>query len=145
MTTRFVLGLDIGQAADFSAVVIVERVGQELHARHVERLPLAMSYPKQVDRVKGLVTSAELARDVTLAVDATGVGRPITDLLRVALRPFGTKVISITITGGSAVSRVGSRGACPSGISSQRPKLPCNPGDSRLPLSYRSLRCWSTS
>ena len=113
MTPRFVLGVDIGQAHDFTALVVLERAGTDLHVRHAERLPLGMSYPTQVDRVVTLVGSAELARDVQVAVDSTGVGGAITDLLREALRAFSTPLTAITITGGSTASRDGSRWAIP--------------------------------
>jgi hypothetical protein len=71
---RFVLGVDLGQANDYTALVVLERVGKELHARHIERLRLGTSYPAQVARIVDLVSSPELARDVTVAVDGTGVG-----------------------------------------------------------------------
>jgi phage FluMu gp28-like protein len=110
---RFVLGIDLGQAHDYTALVVLERVGTELHARHIERLRLGTSYPEQVARIAALVPSPELARDVLVAVDGTGVGRAVTDLLRTALRPFRTPLVAITITGGAAASRVGSRWSVP--------------------------------
>ncbi len=110
---RFVLGIDLGQAHDFTALVVLERAGDELHARHVERLPLGMSYPDQVARIAALVGSAPLARDVLVAVDGTGVGRAVTDLLREALGPLRTPLVAITITGGTAASRSGSRWSVP--------------------------------
>jgi phage FluMu gp28-like protein len=101
---RFLLGVDIGQSADFTALVVIERVGEELHARHVQRLPLGMSYPEQVKRITAIVGSPELARDVLVAVDGTGVGRAVVDLLREALRPFHAPLVSISITGGLTAS-----------------------------------------
>lgn len=113
MKARFVLGVDLGQAHDYTALVVLERVRTELHARHLERLALGTSYPSQVERVVDLVTSPEMARDALVAVDGTGVGRAVTDLLRVALKPLQTPLVSITITAGSASSRVGSRWSAP--------------------------------
>ena len=113
MTTRFVLGVDIGQAHDYTALVILERAGTELHARHLERLPLNTSYPNQVERVADLVDSPELGRNVLVAVDGTGVGRAVTDLLRTALKPLQAPLVSITITGGVATTRAGSRWSVP--------------------------------
>ena len=86
MTPRFVLGVDIGQTHDYTALVVLERAGIELHVRHAERLPLGMNYPSQVERVATLVGSPEMAHDALVAVDATGVGRAVLDLLREALR-----------------------------------------------------------
>ena len=75
--------------------------------------PLGMSYPRQVERVAALVGSSEMAHDVLVAVDSTGVGRAVTDLLREALRPFRTPLTAITITGGSAASFDGSKWSIP--------------------------------
>lgn len=60
-----------------------------------------------------LADSPELAHNVVLAVDATGVGRAVVDLLRAALKPLGTPLVAITITGGSAASRRGSKRSVP--------------------------------
>ena len=76
------LGVDLGQAHDYTALVVLERTENELHARHIERLPLGMSYPRQVERIAALVGSPELAQDALGAVDGTGVGRvmPLTEI-----------------------------------------------------------------
>ncbi len=113
MNHRFVLGVDLGQAHDFTALVVIERAGDELHVRHIERLPLATPYPAQVDRIEEVVASPELGRDVLVAVDGTGVGRAVVDLLRTALKPHRTPLVAITITGGTAASRMGSRWSIP--------------------------------
>jgi hypothetical protein len=105
---RFILGIDVGQAHDFTALVILERVGAELHARHIERLPLGTSYPDQVARIAALVDSSQLGQNVLVAVDGMGVGRAVVDLLREALRPFHAPLVAITITGGASATRVGS-------------------------------------
>jgi phage FluMu gp28-like protein len=110
---RFVLGVDLGQANDFTALVVLERVDDELHARHIERLRLGTSYPRQVERIVALVDSPELAHDVLVAVDGTGVGRAVVDLLRDALKPLGTPLVAVTITAGSTATRVGSRWSVP--------------------------------
>ena len=126
---RFVLGVDIGQAHDYTALVVLERAESELHVRHVERLPLGMSYPDQVERVAALVGSPELAHDVLVAVDSTGVGRAVVDLLREALRPLQTPLTAITITGGSTASRDGSKWSIPKqGSHRRRPGRTPDPG-----------------
>lgn len=76
MKERFVLGVDIGQAHDFTALVILERAENELHVRHAERLPLGMNYPWQVERVAALVGSPQMAQNVLVAADATGWAGP---------------------------------------------------------------------
>lgn len=108
----YYLGLDLGQAQDFTALAIIERVdivigrckdcGSDFlearhHLRHVERFPLRTSYPDIVERIKTMVRSEQLRDQYLLLADATGVGRPVIDLLRNGK----IKVIPVTITGGN--------------------------------------------
>src|SRR5262249_24685629 len=91
-------GLDVGQAQDPTALTVVERLpgaeGRPLrecvhHLRHLDRLPLGTPYPKVVAHVAELMASEALAGHTDLVVDATGVGRPVVDLLRAAkLQPI---------------------------------------------------------
>jgi hypothetical protein len=76
-----------------------------LQLRHVERLPLGMTYPAIVDRLVQVARSRELAGKCHLTVDGTGVGRPVVDLLRDA-RP-GCGMTAVTITGGDRESTDG--------------------------------------
>lgn len=108
----FFTGLDLGQAADFSALVVVERhvipnlarpTGTQyaFDVRHLHRWALKTPYPQVVSDTKALFSKSPLQRS-TLAVDETGVGRPVVDMFRAAkiectLRPF-------SITCGSAVT-----------------------------------------
>lgn len=116
----FYVGLDLGQSNDYTALAVVEKVGQDhgdpdLHLRHLERYPLRMPYPDMVSRVAALVrapalTSPRIDRQLgrrildepELLVDATGVGRPVVDLFR----ERGLRYKAITITGGNQVTRV---------------------------------------
>jgi hypothetical protein len=112
----FYVGVDLGQAQDYSAVVIAERLshpisenadGQELldefHIRHCERLPLGTSYEDQKQHIKKLITHATRKnpdQQITLIVDATGVGRPVID----SMRGDGLKPIPVTVHGGQSVT-----------------------------------------
>ena len=119
---EYYLGLDLGQAADYTALTIVERrdvpVGEpkirygepyqetEWHycLRYVNRLPLGTRYPAIVKRVKAITN--ELARRgdgelVACAVDKTGVGAPVVDMLYEA--DLLCSIVPITITGGQEV------------------------------------------
>jgi hypothetical protein len=100
------VGVDLGQARDHTAIVVVERVGGGLDrfdVRHAERAPLGTAYPAIVERVSAIATAAPLRGRSTLVVDATGVGRPVVDLFVAAgLRPIG-----VTITAGAAPSGSG--------------------------------------
>ena len=87
----FYVGLDLGQAADFTALAVLEAVSaeeveRELHLRHLERYPLRTPYKAVAEGVAALV---EKLRDLLfmrdephLLVDNTGVGRAVTDVLR---------------------------------------------------------------
>ena len=121
----YTVGVDLGQAQDPTAVVVVEsevkaRVWRdewhegprtkpesvEHRVRHAERLPLQLPYPEQVAHVRGLLLSPELpAKDTELVVDMTGVGRPVFDLFEVE----GLKPVGVVITGGLEEVRDGLR------------------------------------
>src|ERR1019366_929588 len=91
---RFYLGLDLGQRQDHSAIAVVEKLEQgrpygepvfeALLVRHAERVPLGTTYPEVVERVRTLLETPEIEGQCELVVDATGVGAPVVDLLRLA-------------------------------------------------------------
>ncbi len=117
----FTVGLDLGFAQDYSALSIIrterppdsrpvpqpQRVPPMHYVEHVERVPLATSYPDVVRATVEVLRQPELtttdeqrsARSPALVVDATGVGQPVVQLLRAA----GIAPYSVTITGGDAV------------------------------------------
>lgn len=154
----FFLGLDLGQAADPTAIAVLERIAppgttetEEKYAtlglgydavrrpppgpaahqeyaithlgaggtvvvreasgptgeqpqctfqgRHLERLRLGTSYPDVATHVKTLLETAPLKGKTQLVVDATGVGRPVVDMLRLR----GLDPVSVTIHGGDQV------------------------------------------
>ena len=116
MNETYFVGLDLGQSQDHTALAIVERaelVGQwdaavhakrketALRLRFLERLPLGTPYPEIVERVGAVMGSKPLSETTCrLAVDATGVGRPVVDLLRCAR--MGCELMPVLITGGEA-------------------------------------------
>ena len=82
-----------------------------MHLRHLERYPLRTPYNEQADRIAHLVRRPELVSvktlpweptlyrwPPTLIVDATGVGRAVTDLLKERDLRFK----AVTITAGDA-------------------------------------------
>jgi hypothetical protein len=123
----FYVGLDLGQAADYTALAVVEEAGssrspaaagrdeQDLHLRHLERYPLRTPYTEIADNVAALMGREELVaieeytgwppaagrtrKEPELLVDATGVGVAVTDLLR----ERGLAFKAITITAGEKV------------------------------------------
>ncbi len=108
---RFFVGLDLGQAQDFTTVSILERrevVGPrdpvhlmslkivELRLRHLERFPLQTPYPDVVSRVSRIMRNPKLARISELIPDGTGVGTPVVDLLRQERMPCLLSPVKIT-------------------------------------------------
>src|SRR5262249_22253955 len=88
---RFYVGVDIGQSIDPSAVCIIERVegftknAESLDCVHLERLPLGLSYPAQVQHLLETCLRSPLHEsDTYLAIDATGCGRHVFDMFRTA-------------------------------------------------------------
>jgi len=117
----YLLGLDLGQAADYSALVIAElrheptgelesddtpKTTKHYDFRHLERWPLGTSYPQIVSSV--VERCAALPQpgyhDITpqLVIDATGCGRPVVDLLRDA-QPRAD-IVGCSITGGASAT-----------------------------------------
>ncbi|MDP9310462.1 MAG: hypothetical protein M3R24_06160 [Chloroflexota bacterium] len=97
---QFFVGLDLGQAQDYTALSVIERRPNVLpthyQVRHLERFQLGTAYPAIVDRVCTLMRSPQLRGVSRLVVDATGVGRPVVDLLKKA----GLTLEAVTITAG---------------------------------------------
>ena len=99
--TRFLVGLDLGQAQDFTALVVLERDGDGYQLRHAERFR-GRAYPDVVSHVVTLLGRPPLAGASTLAVDGTGVGVAVVDLFRRA--PLLARLVPISIHGGSVVT-----------------------------------------
>jgi len=116
--SRFVAGLDLGQATDYTALAIMEVVKDEkssldrlirfplsldedrkpeYHLRYLDRVR-QVPYPAQVRQVAELMRREPLSGRVDLVIDATGCGRPVFDLFRQAV---SCPVIPVTITGGN--------------------------------------------
>ena len=106
------VGLDLGQAQDYSALAVVERksackpgtrdgIEDHYHVRELSRAPLGMRYTDIVDEVKASLATPPLTPLTPLIIDQTGVGRAVLDLFTAAgLEPYG-----VTIHGGDQVIR----------------------------------------
>jgi hypothetical protein len=115
----FVAGLDLGQAQDYSGLVIIEVGGTEvedmarrpievppvtkLDVRHVERFPKGTKYAQIAEDVEARLKETPTPR--YLAVDQTGVGNGVIEMLG-RLNPCG-----VTITAGGHAQIVSSREA----------------------------------
>ena len=91
------IGVDLGQARDYSAITamritptrrLTEDDGGIRHLQttpihvdlvHCERLPLGTPYPAVVERVHEI--QQRIMEPSALVVDATGVGRPVLDMM----------------------------------------------------------------
>jgi len=91
----FIMGLDLGQAADFTALSIIDyrQEPRSFLVRHLQRFPLGTPYPEMVDRC---IEIRQQLKGGALCIDATGVGRPVLDLFY----EKGLTPVAITITGG---------------------------------------------
>jgi hypothetical protein len=103
---KFFVGLDLGQANDYTALAVLEKKndGREniYHIRRLERTKGA-PYPDIVDKVAAMLRSSPLAGNAVLIVDQTGVGAPVVDLFKKA----GLKPVGILIHGGDKATREG--------------------------------------
>ena len=126
-TYKYLLGLDVGQENDYTALTLFElgtkimnpedqaRSGTWLRTpirkteyilRHLHRYPLKMSYVDIVGDVTTMIRSDHRLREGSvLVVDATGVGRAVVDQFNAK----GIYTVSVTITGGTTVSPINSR------------------------------------
>jgi len=73
----FFIGEDLGQASDYTAIAVIDADTTGYKVRHLQRFPLGTPYPQMVDRTAQI--KDQLSGSI-LAVDGTGVGRPIIDL-----------------------------------------------------------------
>jgi len=111
---NYFVGVDLGQARDYTAIAIVQRVTQSVgagvgevhttinyHLRHLERVELGTRYPAIITRVVGLLATSPLSQESPLVVDRTGVGAAVVDMFTAA----GADPRAITIHGGDTVIR----------------------------------------
>ena len=99
----YIIGLDLGQAKDFTALAIIEKLeDDQLTVYHVRKLERTRGtpYPNVVARVQAIL---EKLPDADLVEDATGVGAPVVDMFNEA----GLEPKAIYIHGGDRVTREG--------------------------------------
>ena len=113
MHVDYLIGLDLGQARDYSALAVVERVEKALPdragralsryaVRHLQRWPLHSSYTAVAADLAGLVRTPPLRRPVVV-VDQTGVGQAVVEIL--AGSQPAASLERVVITGGRRTSR----------------------------------------
>jgi hypothetical protein len=104
----FLIGLDLGQSMDYSALVVMEQTlrppAQPTYAvRHLVRWPLDTAYPRIIQDVVGLLAWPPLVGRSELLADRTGCGAPVIDSLRQA----GLTLVAVSLHGGDTVSHTG--------------------------------------
>jgi hypothetical protein len=120
---RYLLGCDLGQSHDFTAIAVVRRVRFLLshdsqHSKHptwkderasifqvgfLERVPLHTTYPAIVAHVSRLLDRPIWSGKIDMAIDQTGVGKPVADMFTAA----GLTFTGVMITGGDSESSEG--------------------------------------
>ena len=118
------VGLDLGQAMDYTALAVIEqgeapaealttaerKASVVCYLRALDRCQLGTPYPEIVSRVATILANPKLDAP-ELVVDATGVGRPVIDMFRAKkIRP-----LAVTITGGDKVTKEGAEWRVPKG------------------------------
>jgi hypothetical protein len=103
VTHRYVLGLDLGPTAAFTALAVVERTDDDVSAeptyavRYLRRFPPGTAYASIVTAVGELLETEALAGS-PVAVDVTAVGTGVLDLLGdLDARP---EVVPVVVTAG---------------------------------------------
>jgi hypothetical protein len=109
------LGLDLGQRRDYTALAVVRTatvyLGQEkvaynfvkrdeLRVIHLARFELGYPYTDLPAALRGVIRQLDLSEPATLAVDATGPGLPVVEVIRRS--GLYANVLSAMITGGSS-------------------------------------------
>jgi hypothetical protein len=118
--TEHILGLDLGQSSDPSALTVT-RKRTPVHERPfhgssrlvrgpskyavvwIDRFDLGTPYPEVVKRVAAVQRAPETGNDPALVVDATGIGAPVVD----RFKEEGLRPVEIVFTSGQDVSRDG--------------------------------------
>jgi len=112
---RWVLAADLGQSSDPTAICVMQhrivqhrnvdeitRVSEHFDVRHLQRLPLGLSYVDQVAEVARLLARPPLCDGCAFVIDNTGVGRAVGDLFDDA----GMRPTKVTITAGNEQTRI---------------------------------------
>lgn len=112
------VGVDVGQSVDPTAIIVLDSFvpepqhidddpGTHHMIRWAEKVPLGTSYNQVVERIAVVAEQANEYARALIAIDATGVGRPVVDMLR---KRTSIQMRAITFTGASAETRTGAYG-----------------------------------
>ena len=112
-----VVGVDLGRRQDHTGIAVVEerrvKTGWdaanwrdtfeiETTVRYLERMPLGTSFTSVVSRVKTVTDSLNDEPPAAVVVDATGLGAPVVEMMKLA--ELRCQVAPVTITSGDQVT-----------------------------------------
>ena len=110
-----VIGIDVGQKRDPTAVCVAQRESRDEDGRaythylirHLERLPLGTPYPQVAERIGQIATGVKerTGYPPSLFIDATGVGQPVVDAVSQGRHELG-QVTGVYFTHGDRVSEI---------------------------------------
>jgi hypothetical protein len=115
VATRAFVGLDLGQARDYTALAVLTRTWRADADRgvplkppyavpHLQRFPLGTPYPQIVAQVLDLLCTPQL-KGAFVVVDQTGVGRAVVDMITDAMAGrFVGQFCPVTVTAGHEVT-----------------------------------------
>lgn len=117
------MGVDLGMMSDYTAIAIIQEalvrkakptmgdivIGHEgavtwervWQCVHLERPDLGTPYEKVVETIRQLLDTPQLKGQCDLVIDATGLGRPVAEMMR----SRGLQPISVVLTGGTDISQ----------------------------------------
>jgi hypothetical protein len=103
---RVDVGADIGQRRDYSAYAVVEHIADEMIVRRINRLSLSTPFSEVVAQLVRVVDDLIALKDpgnppVWLKIDATAVGAPVAEDLRIALADRDVTQTDVWFTGGT--------------------------------------------
>lgn len=103
--SRYIIGIDLAKLHDYTAVTVLDVAlpNDKYGVTNVYRYPIGLEYARVADHIMEQALGAPYVGDVTLVVDATGLGGPVLEQFRARMSP----IIGISITGGSNTSRQG--------------------------------------
>lgn len=107
MAGRTILGLDLGQAQQFSALAAVRESGQDAQGSCIWAVPVLIRWPLGIpypDIVSAVAAIADRLDQPTLIIDGTAVGRGTVDLFRRAALPV-QECVAVTVTAGHQAHR----------------------------------------
>lgn len=100
----------MGRQRDHSAIGVVEKLrgGQVCVVRALKRIPLGTPYAEVLEQLRRVTQMPQLLGNCRAAVDATGLGAPVVEMLK--SNGLGCETYAVTITAGDKARSLGWQG-----------------------------------